>query len=69
MTDSKEAKQTRPTDQAIPQALLDHVIATYKKPSDLIGMVLWATAAAMFATVIRPRQAATRLPGDELPRR
>ena len=40
MTDSKETKQTRqtkPTDHAIPQTLLDHVIATYKKPSDLIG--------------------------------
>ena len=37
MTDSKEAKQTKPIDHAIPQALLDHVIATYKKPSDLIG--------------------------------
>ena len=37
MTDSKETKQTKQTDSAIPQALLDHVIANYKKPADLIG--------------------------------
>lgn len=37
MTDSKETKQTKQIDHAIPQALLDHVIATYKKPADLIG--------------------------------
>ncbi len=37
MTDSKETKQIKQIDHAIPQALLDHVIATYKKPADLIG--------------------------------
>lgn len=34
MTDSKEGKTVR---HEIPQALLDHVVAHYKKPSDLIG--------------------------------
>ena len=34
MTDSNESKETQ---TAIPQALLDHVIANYKKPADLIG--------------------------------
>jgi putative transposase len=34
MTDRYESKETQ---AAIPQALLDHVIANYKKPADLIG--------------------------------
>ena len=34
MTDKNDANETEP---AIPQALLDHVIANYKKPADLIG--------------------------------
>ncbi len=37
MTDSKETKSGKPTEPGIPQALLDHVIAHYKKPADLIG--------------------------------
>ena len=37
MSDSKETKPGKPTDPAIPQALLDHVLANYKKPADLIG--------------------------------
>ena len=34
MTYLNEAEETQ---AAIPQALLDHVIANYKKPADLIG--------------------------------
>ena len=34
MTHRNETKETQ---AAIPQALLDHVIANYKKPADLIG--------------------------------
>lgn len=37
MTDKDESEQTQETQAAIPQALLDHVIANYKKPADLIG--------------------------------
>lgn len=37
MTGSKQSRQTKHIDHAIPQALLDLVIATYKKPADLIG--------------------------------
>lgn len=37
MTDRNESKETQDTQAAIPQALLDHVIANYKKPADLIG--------------------------------
>lgn len=37
MSNSKETKPGKPTDPAIPQALLDHVLANYKKPADLIG--------------------------------
>lgn len=37
MSDSKETKPGKPTDPAIPQAPLDHVLANYKKPADLIG--------------------------------
>ena len=37
MTDGKETKRTKHTAPAILQALLDHVIANYKKPADLIG--------------------------------
>ena len=37
MTDRNESKETQETQAAIPQALLDHVIANYKKPADLIG--------------------------------
>jgi putative transposase len=34
MTDKKDTKEIV---HAIPQALLDHVVANYKKPADLIG--------------------------------
>ena len=34
MTDKKDTNETKPV---VPQALLDHVIANYKKPADLIG--------------------------------
>jgi putative transposase len=34
MTDKNDTNETKPV---IPQALLDHVIANYKKPADLIG--------------------------------
>ena len=37
MKDSIETKQAKQIEHVIPQALLDHVIATYKKPADLIG--------------------------------
>lgn len=37
MTDSIETKQAKQIDHVIPQALLDHVIATYEKPAELIG--------------------------------
>lgn len=37
MTDSNESKEAKEPQVAIPQALLDHVIANYKKPTDLIG--------------------------------
>jgi len=40
MTDrneNKEANETKAAQAAIPQALLDHVIANYKQPADLIG--------------------------------
>jgi putative transposase len=43
MNDSKKSKETKAAKEAgdsrpaIPQALLDHVIAHYKKPADLIG--------------------------------
>ena len=37
MTDKNESKETQETRAAIPQALLDHVIAHYQKPADLIG--------------------------------
>ena len=32
-----ESNDTKETQAAIPQALLNHVIADYKKPADLIG--------------------------------
>ncbi len=34
MTDKNDSSETK---SVIPQALLDHVIANYKKPADLIG--------------------------------
>ncbi len=37
MSDRKATKPGQTTDPVIPQALLDHVLATYKKPADLIG--------------------------------
>ena len=37
MTDRNENKEAKETQAAIPQALLDHVIAHYQKPADLIG--------------------------------
>lgn len=37
MTDKNEKNEKNKTKPVIPQALLDHVIANYKKPADLIG--------------------------------
>jgi putative transposase len=37
MTDKNEKNEKNETKPVIPQALLDHVIANYKKPADLIG--------------------------------
>ncbi len=37
MIDRNESKETQESQAAIPQALLDHVMANYKKPADLIG--------------------------------